>query len=101
LNQVAAFVFGCYGIEYTEDVQNHLDGTTSTKDPLIALLAPLSTLRAEYEGGSAESFLKQFDFLKNQGWEGIRRSRGDGDCFYRCASAKLLLHYPCVVIGTE
>jgi len=62
--------------------QNHLDGTTSTKDPLIALLAPLGTLRADYEGGS-ESFLKQFDFLKNQGWEGIRRSRGDGDCFYR------------------
>jgi len=62
--------------------QTHLEGTTSTKDPLIALLAPLSTLRAEYEGGS-ESFLKQLDFLKNKGWDGIRRSRGDGDCFYR------------------
>jgi ubiquitin thioesterase protein OTUB1 len=80
-----------YSIEYTEDVQNHLDGTTPTKDPLIALLAPLSTLRAEYEGGS-ESFLKQLDFLKDQGYEGIRRSRGDGDCFYRCGSAKLFIH---------
>jgi len=62
--------------------QSHLDGTTPTKDPLIALLAPLSNLRSEYEGGS-ESFLKQFDFLNSQGYEGIRRSRGDGDCFYR------------------
>jgi len=62
--------------------QNHLDDTVPSADPLIAELAPLSTLRAEYEGGS-DSFLKQFDFLKEQGWEGIRRSRGDGDCFYR------------------
>jgi ubiquitin thioesterase protein OTUB1 len=76
-------------------VQNHLDGTTPTKDPLIAPLAPLSKLRAEYEAGSV-SFLKQFDFLKDQGYEGIRRSRGDGDCFYRCGSAKLsiITHSP-------
>jgi len=64
--------------------QSHLDDSTATptKDPLIAELAPLSTLRADYEGGS-ESFIKQIDFLKDQGFEGIRRSRGDGDCFYR------------------
>ena len=65
-------------------MQNHLGDTVPSADPLISELAPLSTLRAEYEEGS-DSFLKQFDFLKEQGWEGIRRSRGDGDCFYRCA----------------
>jgi len=62
--------------------QNHLDDSKRSTDPLIAELKPLSTLRAEYEGGS-ESFLKQIDFLQGQGYEGIRRSRGDGDCFYR------------------
>jgi ubiquitin thioesterase protein OTUB1 len=45
----------------------------------------MSALRAEYENGSG-SFIKQIDFLKSQGYEGIRRSRGDGDCFYRCLS---------------
>lgn len=62
--------------------QNHLDDSKRSTNPLIAELKPLSTLRAEYEGGS-ESFLKQIDFLQAQGYEGIRRSRGDGDCFYR------------------
>lgn len=67
-----------------------MDDSTATpaKDPLIAELAPLSTLRADYEGGS-ESFIKQIDSLKDQGFEGIRRSRGDGDCFYRCGFLSL------------
>ncbi|KAF8494372.1 peptidase C65 Otubain-domain-containing protein [Russula emetica] len=62
--------------------QSHLEDAVPSFRPAIAELAPLSALRAEYENGSG-SFVKQIDFLKAQGYEGIRRSRGDGDCFYR------------------
>jgi ubiquitin thioesterase protein OTUB1 len=65
--------------------QTHLEDAVPSSKPAIAELAPLSALRAEYENGSG-SFIKQIDFLKAQGYEGIRRSRGDGDCFYRCLS---------------
>ncbi|EPS98937.1 hypothetical protein FOMPIDRAFT_1148232 [Fomitopsis schrenkii] len=50
--------------------------------PLIAPLAPMAVLRAEYEGGS-QVFVKQIDWLTEHGYAGIRRTRGDGDCFYR------------------
>ncbi|PCH43001.1 cysteine proteinase [Wolfiporia cocos MD-104 SS10] len=50
--------------------------------PLIAPLAPMATLRTEYEGGS-QLFVKQIDWLTKYGYAGIRRTRGDGDCFYR------------------
>jgi hypothetical protein len=63
--------------------QSHLEDSVPFSRPAISELAPLSALRAEYENGSG-SFIKQIDFLKSQGYEGIRRSRGDGDCFYRC-----------------
>jgi ubiquitin thioesterase protein OTUB1 len=61
--------------------QNHLDNSISSTTPLMAELVPLSVLRAEYEG--SDSFTKQIDFLIAKGYDGIRRSRGDGDCFYR------------------
>ncbi|KZT69469.1 cysteine proteinase [Daedalea quercina L-15889] len=50
--------------------------------PLIAPLVPMAALRAEYEGGS-QVFVKQIDWLTEHGYAGIRRTRGDGDCFYR------------------
>ncbi|PFH46504.1 hypothetical protein AMATHDRAFT_154758, partial [Amanita thiersii Skay4041] len=50
--------------------------------PLIEDVEPISSLRAEYESGSAV-FLKQIDWLDNQGFHRFRRARGDGDCFYR------------------
>jgi len=62
--------------------QNALNSTVPLMAPLMAELVPLSVLRAEYEGGS-DAFVKQIDFLLAQGYEGVRRSRGDGDCFYR------------------
>ncbi|KAI9430852.1 cysteine proteinase [Lactarius indigo] len=62
--------------------QNLLDSSISSTIPLMAELVPLTVLRAEYEG-SSDSFVKQIDFLISKGYEGIRRSRGDGDCFYR------------------
>ncbi|KAN0141969.1 Peptidase C65 Otubain domain containing protein [Lactarius tabidus] len=61
--------------------QRHLDNSIPSKAPLMAELVPLAILRAEYEG--SDSFIKQIDFLSTKGYEGIRRSRGDGDCFYR------------------
>jgi ubiquitin thioesterase protein OTUB1 len=62
--------------------QKHMDNSVSSITPLMAELVPLTVLRAEYEG--SDSFIKQIDFLSAQGYDGIRRSRGDGDCFYRC-----------------
>ena len=50
--------------------------------PLVSDLLPMEALRAEYENGSA-SFRSQIDWLVGQGYTGIRRARGDGDCFYR------------------
>ncbi|KAH9976866.1 peptidase C65 Otubain-domain-containing protein [Lactifluus volemus] len=62
--------------------QSVIDSTVQSTNPLMAELMPMSVLRAEYEE-SSEAFIKQIDFLSSQGYEGIRRSRGDGDCFYR------------------
>ncbi|TFK17227.1 cysteine proteinase [Coprinopsis marcescibilis] len=45
-------------------------------------LSPISLLWEEYEKGS-QAFVKQIDWLKEQGYTRIRRARGDGDCFYR------------------
>jgi len=61
--------------------QSFLEDTTPQR-PLIDALASISTLRAEYEGGS-RAFVYQIDWLKSKGFIGIRRTRGDGDCFYR------------------
>ncbi|KAI0632822.1 cysteine proteinase [Trametes polyzona] len=58
------------------------DGLPPETRPFISPLAPMATLRAEYENGS-QTFVKQIDWLTDQGWIGIRRTRGDGDCFYR------------------
>ncbi|VDC04750.1 unnamed protein product [Peniophora sp. CBMAI 1063] len=62
--------------------QNVLNESTSSDRPLIAPVAPIAVLRAEYEAGS-QAFVKQIDALAGQGYSGIRRTRGDGDCFYR------------------
>ncbi|CAA7262606.1 unnamed protein product [Cyclocybe aegerita] len=50
--------------------------------PLIDAVAPMSTLRSEYENGSA-AFLNEIDWLIANGYDSVRRTRGDGDCFYR------------------
>ncbi|KZT05245.1 cysteine proteinase [Laetiporus sulphureus 93-53] len=62
--------------------QEMLDETISTDRPLIAALEPMASLRAEYEGGSP-IFVKKIDWLIAHGYTGVRRARGDGDCFYR------------------
>ncbi|KAF8813741.1 cysteine proteinase [Phlegmacium glaucopus] len=45
-------------------------------------LSSMFTLRSEYENGSA-MFVKQINWLIANGYDSIRRTRGDGDCFYR------------------
>lgn len=64
--------------------------------PLIDEIAPISELRAEYENGSP-SFVQQINWLEEQGFHSIRRTRGDGDCFYRStafAFVERLIHSP-------
>jgi len=50
--------------------------------PLVGEPTSMRELRAEYERGSP-SFVQQIDWLVNRGYNKIRRTRGDGDCFYR------------------
>ncbi|KAK7676967.1 hypothetical protein QCA50_020085 [Cerrena zonata] len=59
-----------------------IEDTIPKDRPLIAPLAPMGVLRAEYENGN-QVFVQQIDWLVNNGYKGIRRTRGDGDCFYR------------------
>lgn len=69
-------------LELQQLTQNILDESVSDH-PLITEVMPIAALRAEYEGGSG-SFIRQIDYLSNLGFLGVRRARGDGDCFYRC-----------------
>lgn len=50
--------------------------------PFIDDVTPMSGLRVEYEKGK-ESFVHQIDWLTRNGFTSIRRTRGDGNCFYR------------------
>ncbi|EGN94864.1 hypothetical protein SERLA73DRAFT_187954 [Serpula lacrymans var. lacrymans S7.3] len=75
--------------------QNLLNESVPQK-PLIDELASMSVLREEYEHGSA-SFLRQIDYLTKDGYDCVRRTRGDGDCFYRSvayAFVERLLYSP-------
>jgi len=50
--------------------------------PLIAPVTPLLALQLEYE--ESPIIVKKIDWLvKHWHYNGIRRTRGDGDCFYR------------------
>ncbi|KAF9264579.1 cysteine proteinase [Marasmius fiardii PR-910] len=62
--------------------QRVLDSISDVKKPLIGTKSEISNLRAEYERGSS-SFVEQIDWLRERGFVAIRRTRGDGDCFYR------------------
>lgn len=64
--------------------------------PLIDNIVALSVLRAEYERGTG-TFVDQIDYLLPLGFRGVRRTRGDGDCFYRSfafAYIERLIHAP-------
>ncbi|KAG8718590.1 hypothetical protein FRC08_004907 [Ceratobasidium sp. 394] len=83
----------------TQNIKNE----EASRRPLVAPIAPLAELRTEFcpladvigqvgdlDAGMAEyagpnaNVLRKIDWLqKHGGWQGIRRTRGDGDCFYR------------------
>ncbi|KNZ77356.1 Ubiquitin thioesterase otubain-like [Termitomyces sp. J132] len=48
--------------------------------PLVDMVIPISELRDEYK---KPKFIEQIDWLEEHGFHSIRRTRGDGDCFYR------------------
>jgi ubiquitin thioesterase protein OTUB1 len=62
-------------------LQNLLDESTGSDRPLIAAIAPMSVLRAEYENGSP-SFVAQIDWLSNHGYKAVRRTRGSSIGMY-------------------
>jgi len=64
------------------EMNQQLSNDSVPARPLIDAVAPMSTLRSEYENGSS-SFLKQIDWLTKHGFDRVQRTRGDGDCFYR------------------
>ncbi|KAB5590014.1 Peptidase C65 otubain protein [Ceratobasidium theobromae] len=81
----------------------------ASRRPLISPISPLAELRAEfspygdantlgagisdYEGPNA-NVLRKIDWLQTHGgWKAIRRTRGDGDCFYRCEYKLPTNHY--------
>jgi len=54
----------------------------ANRSPFISHLEPIFTLRTEYESGD-EVYVIKIDRLKNEhDFGGIRRARGDGNCFY-------------------
>ncbi|GAA5877973.1 hypothetical protein JCM16303_002798 [Sporobolomyces ruberrimus] len=71
--------------------------TASIKDeqakerPLLGTVEPLERLLEEYQEGTG--YRTKVKRLIEDGWTGIRRSRGDGDCFYRAFIFSLLSSY--------
>ncbi|GAA6062750.1 hypothetical protein JCM10212_000390 [Sporobolomyces blumeae] len=63
----------------------------ATQRPLLGSVEPLERLTDEYQPGS--TYRAKVERLVADGWTGIRRSRGDGDCFYRAFIFSLLSTY--------
>lgn len=70
--------------------QNALRDDEAKNRPLVGDKEPLSALAAEYESGSA-TFQEKIEHLSSD-YSAIRRSRGDGNCFFRCFLFALLEH---------
>ena len=80
-------IYTTRSMDLIENLQEMLTEMASER-PLMSDVLPLAVLRAEYENGK-QTFVNQIDSLKKKGFSGLRRTRGDGDCFYRC---KLIRH---------
>ncbi|ORY72930.1 peptidase C65 Otubain-domain-containing protein [Leucosporidium creatinivorum] len=57
-----------------------LKAEEASKRPLVGEVEPLERLSDEYKN---ETFLAKIASLQRDSWTGLRRLRGDGDCFYR------------------
>ncbi|KAF7307756.1 OTU domain-containing protein [Mycena kentingensis (nom. inval.)] len=78
----------------TEKMLNETNA--SSRSELIAPIAPIVELRAEYLEG-AQSVLRQIDWLEDHGYTRFRRAARDGNCFYRSFAFSYLdriLHAP-------
>lgn len=64
------------------DLNQQLLSDSVPPRPLIDEIVSMSNLREEYENGSV-AFVNQIDWLTARGYDSVRRTRGDGDCFYR------------------
>lgn len=64
-------------LEYEQEIKDH----DANSVPLIGELQEISALAEEYMHGS-KVFLQKIDGLKAK-FKSLRRSRGDGNCFYR------------------
>lgn len=64
------------------ELAEKLKSESSAGQPLISSVEPIEVLQKEY--ASNDAFLGKINWLKEQaGFIGIRRAKGDGDCFYR------------------
>uniref|UniRef100_A0A7S1SSY6 Ubiquitin thioesterase n=1 Tax=Tetraselmis chuii TaxID=63592 RepID=A0A7S1SSY6_9CHLO len=61
--------------------ENAIRASEAEGRPLVGEKEPLQALKAEYGAGSAV-FVKKIESLMDR-YSGIRRARGDGNCFYR------------------
>ncbi|KAK4049962.1 hypothetical protein OIV83_003786 [Microbotryomycetes sp. JL201] len=52
----------------------------ASQRPLVGPLEPLDNLLHEYHN---ETIVSKIKHLEQNSWTGLRRTRGDGDCFYR------------------
>jgi hypothetical protein len=63
------------------DLTQRIKHDEAASKPLVGLLDSIITLVEEYEG--ATTYSRKIDTLEKSGWNKIRRTRGDGDCWYR------------------
>ncbi|CAI5987715.1 unnamed protein product [Closterium sp. NIES-64] len=70
--------------------QNAMREEEAQRYPLVGEKEPLSALASEYAAGST-AFQDKIEHLASE-YEAIRRTRGDGNCFFRCFLFALLEH---------
>jgi ubiquitin thioesterase protein OTUB1 len=61
------------------------DFLPESHDAPVGELEPTASLQQEYAHEGAQAFAAKLEWLKKEGWNKLRRMKGDGDCFYRGA----------------
>ncbi|KAF7839429.1 ubiquitin thioesterase otubain-like [Senna tora] len=88
---VSAFdVWANFGDDNTMQEESVVQAEEGKKVPFVGDKEPLSTLAAEYESGSP-ILLEKIKVLDKQ-YSAIRRTRGDGNCFFRSFMFSYLEH---------
>ncbi|CAN8304053.1 unnamed protein product [Cochlearia groenlandica] len=90
-SSISAFNYEEWGSCSGEDAMKpSFQEEESAKVPYVGDKEPLSSLSAEYESGSP-ILLEKIKLLDNQ-YSAIRRTRGDGNCFFRSFMLSYLEH---------